>query len=147
RRLSSSSLTTLVPAPWQGRQSSAPSIRTGGTYRGLPRVVWQCGCRPSPSWTRVCLERIARGSPCGLWKKFEQAHAWWVQHGCPEVSGFGLTVGPRSHVVWPGYSGGPHVTIEGTMLGKTVYSVVCSEAAHNPDNEEITPRKIAGHLL
>ena len=61
--------------------------------------VW-LSATDSPSWARVYPDRVEWGGPRRLWGELEQAHAWWVQRGRPEVSEFGLTVGPQGHVVW-----------------------------------------------
>ncbi|WP_278360458.1 hypothetical protein [Thermobifida fusca] len=69
-------------------------------------VMW-LSATASPSWARVYSDRVEQGGPRRLWEELEQAYAWWVQRGRPEVSQFGLTVGPRSHVVWLESPDGP----------------------------------------
>ena len=64
--------------------------------------VLTCGCRllirlHGRAFTQTA---SSRGGLRRLWGELEQAHAWWVQRGRPEVSEFGLTVGPQGHVVW-----------------------------------------------
>ncbi|MDA0564808.1 methyltransferase domain-containing protein [Streptomonospora sp. S1-112] len=47
----------------------------------------------SPSWARLHDDgRIEQGGPRRLWNEAEAAFRWWTAHGCPPVTGYGLTV-------------------------------------------------------
>ncbi|MFO7284317.1 MAG: methyltransferase domain-containing protein [Thermobifida fusca] len=88
-------LTLMVPHWNYGLRSSADGL------------VMLLSATDSPSWARVYPDRVEQGGPRRLWEELEQAHAWWVQRGRPEVSEFGLTVGPQGHVVWLESPDGP----------------------------------------
>jgi protein-L-isoaspartate(D-aspartate) O-methyltransferase len=51
---------------------------------------------PDGSWakiTKITPAKVEYGGPADLWADVEQAHAWWIDHGSPDVEAFGLTIG------------------------------------------------------
>lgn len=84
---------------------------------GLSLVVWQhlpgVNAFPGPETTRVTTPdgswadvtratpvKVDYGGPVDIWERVEQAHAWWLEHGSPDVGDFGLTIGPAGQRVW-----------------------------------------------
>lgn len=59
---------------------------------------------PDGSWakaTKTTPAKIEYGGPADIWAEVEHAHAWWMDHGRPEVDAFGLTVtGPYDQRLW-----------------------------------------------
>lgn len=104
--------TRLDPAlteQWAGAfvaQLAAPSAEMLSTGDGL--VLWdvatgsQAWTEPSGSgWT------VHQHGPLSLWDHIEDALLTWQQQGCPDLTGFGMTVTFEEQRVWLGTPEGP----------------------------------------
>jgi protein-L-isoaspartate O-methyltransferase len=50
---------------------------------------------------------VRQHGPRQLWDEIVAAHAWWVQHGSPRYTQFGLTVSPQGQHAWLGDPSSP----------------------------------------
>ena len=58
---------------------------------------------PDGSWAKVTKTTpatVEHGGPADIWSRVEHAHAWWTDHGHPDVETFGLTIGPHDQRLW-----------------------------------------------
>ncbi|MFH8807960.1 methyltransferase domain-containing protein [Streptomyces hygroscopicus] len=64
-------------------------------FYGLSDRSWACAMFHDGAEARVW-----QGGPRRLWDEVEEAHRWWVGHGEPGHSRFGLTVTSDGHQAW-----------------------------------------------
>ncbi|WP_432013675.1 methyltransferase domain-containing protein [Streptomyces cucumeris] len=64
-------------------------------FYGLTDRSWACAM-----FRDGAAARVWQGGPRRLWDEAEEAHRWWVGHGEPDHSRFGLTVSPQGHQAW-----------------------------------------------
>ncbi|WP_311546033.1 methyltransferase domain-containing protein [Streptomonospora wellingtoniae] len=99
-------LALMVPGWRVGMRHPAP---------GAEHYVW-VSATGSASWARLHGDgRVEQGGPRRLWAELVEARQWWVEHGCPGVTDFGVTVDVDGrHRVWLGGPDGPSWTHPGT---------------------------------